>query len=66
MRVIHKRKLSPLDGVKLRPKERAFLIWDTLERGLALHVQPTGHRSYNFIYRYGTRSRWFHIGAADS
>ena len=47
---IFKRRLSALDGVKLKPKARTFLVWDTLERGLALQVRPSGCRSYKFIY----------------
>jgi integrase len=66
MRPLNKRKLTPLDGTRLRPRDRAYLIWDTQERGLALRVQPTGHKSYQFVYHHKGRSRWFHIGAADA
>jgi integrase len=61
-----KRKLFPLTAAKLRPEARAYLIWDTVQRGLALQVQPTGYRAYKLIYRYGNRPRWHHIGAADA
>jgi hypothetical protein len=68
MRAIHKRKLTPLDATRLRPRPRAFLVWDSLERGLALQVQPSGYRAYKFIYRHraSSKSRWFHIGPADT
>jgi integrase len=66
MRPLNKRKLTPLDGTRLRPRPRAYLIWDTQERGLALRVQPTGHKSYQFVYHFKGRSRWFHIGPADA
>jgi integrase len=66
MRPLNKRKLSPLDGTRLRPKAKTFLVWDTLERGLALQVQPTGHKSFKFIYHYKGRSRWVHLGSADT
>jgi integrase len=62
----NKRKLNALDGVKLKPQSRAFLVWDTLQRGLALQVQPTGHRSYKFIFNRNGRTRWVTIGAADA
>jgi integrase len=62
----NKRKLSELTVTKSRPTARAYLVWDTLQRGLALQVQPTGHRSYKLIYRFGGRPRWLHIGAADA
>jgi integrase len=66
MRPLDKRKLTPLDGTKLRPKAKSFLVWDALERGLALQVQPSGYRAYKFIYRYRGRSRWATIGRADT
>jgi integrase len=65
MRPIHKRTLTSLDTTRLRPKARAFLIWDKQERGLALQVQPTGYRAYKFVYHYRGRSRWVTIGPAD-
>jgi len=66
MRPLNKRKLSPLDGTRLRPRSQAFLIWDTLERGLVLQVRPSGHKSYKFIYHFRGRSRWVHLGSADT
>jgi hypothetical protein len=61
-----KRKISPLTASKAQPQARAYLIWDTIQRGLALQVQPTGYRAYKLIYRYGNRPRWYHIGACDA
>jgi integrase len=61
----NKRKLTPLLVQRLRPKARAYLLWDTSQRGLALRVQPTGHRVFMLVYRHHGRPRWFHIGAAD-
>jgi Arm DNA-binding domain len=62
----NKRKLTPLAIAKLRPATRAFLVWDVLQRGLVLQVQPTGYRSFKVIYRFHNRPRWYHIGAADA
>jgi integrase len=59
-------KLSPLAVAKLRPKARTFLIWDTQQRGLALQIRPSGSKSYKLVYRYRSRPRWYHIGAADA
>jgi hypothetical protein len=42
------------------------LTWDTLQRGLVLRVQPTGHKAFKVIYRFGGRPRWVHLGSADS
>jgi integrase len=66
MRTLNKRKLTPLDGTRLRPKARPYLIWDSLERGLALQVQPSGYRSFKFIYSFRGRSRWVTLGPADT
>ncbi len=66
MRALNKRKLTPLDATRLRPKARPFLVWDSLERGLALQIQPSGFRSYKFIYSFRGKSRWVTIGPADT
>jgi integrase len=55
----------PLTVNKLAPKAQAYLVWDTDVRGLALRVQPSGHRSYVLVYRHHNRPRWFTIGATD-
>ena len=65
-RAINKRRLSVLFVEKVRPQARAFLVWDSDQKGLALQVQPTGYRAFKFIYRFRDRPRWFHIGAADA
>jgi integrase len=40
------------------------VFWDTLQRGLALSVQPSGHRAWKCIYSIRGRSRWYHLGDA--
>jgi integrase len=62
----NKRKLTTLTVTKLRPTAKPYLIWDTVQRGLALQIQPSGYRAYKLIYRFHNRSRWYHIGAADA
>jgi integrase len=42
------------------------MIWDTQQRGLALSVQPTGHRAYKVVYSFHGRPRWYHLGPADA
>jgi integrase len=66
VQAINKRRLSVLGVAKVPPLARAFLVWDADQKGLALQVQPSGHRSYKFIYRHRNRSRWFHIGDAKA
>jgi integrase len=63
---VRKEKLTPLLVTKLRPAAKAFLVWDTYQRGLALLTQPSGFKSYKVIYKYGRRSRWFTLGATDA
>ena len=52
-----KRKLTELYVRKLKPKAQPFLVWDTLQRGLALRVQPTGARGWKCIYSHHGRRR---------
>ena len=63
-RPVNKRKLSPLFVTKktLPPG----LVWDTDQKGLALSVQPSGHRSYKVIYSHHGRPRWYHIADANA
>ena len=65
-RVINKRRLSAQFVQKARPQARAFLVWDTDQKGLAVQVQPSGYRAFKVIYRHRHRSRWFHIGDAKA
>jgi integrase len=59
-------KLSPLAVIRLRPKAGTFLVWDTVQRGLALQVRPSGRKSYKLVYRHRNRPRWYHIGYTDA
>jgi len=56
----------PLTVTKLRPSNRRYSAWDTLQRGLALQIEPSGYRAFKLIYRYHNRPRWFHIGATNA
>src|SRR5215813_7084858 len=61
-----KRKLTDLSIRRLVPKDRPYLIWDSHQRGLAISVQPTGHKGWKVIYPFHGRPRWYHLGAADA
>jgi integrase len=63
-RAPNKRRLNDLFLKKLKPQERPFLIWDTIQRGLAVQVQPTGQKSWKAIYSFHSRPRWYHIADA--
>jgi integrase len=65
-RAAHKRRLTELSVRKLKPRTTPYLIWDTLQRGLAIRVQPTGARAWKAIYSYHGRPRWLHLGDANA
>jgi integrase len=64
-RAADKRRLTELSVRKAKPKAKAYLIWDTRQRGLALRVQPTGSKSWVTVYSRHGRPRWLHLGGAD-
>jgi hypothetical protein len=63
---IHKVRLNELKVRKAPPKAAAYQIWDALQRGLALRVQPSGHKSWMVVYSRQGRGRWLTLGNADS
>ena len=64
----NRRKLSDAFVKTVKPDpDRVIVYWDTLQHGLALTVQPSGHRSWKCVYTiHGRGSRWFHLGNARS
>ena len=62
----NKRKLNDLAVKRLKPAPSPFTVWDTQQRGLAVVVQPTGHKAWKAVYSRHGRPRWYHIGNADS
>ena len=62
----NKRKLSEIFLRKLKPKAKAFAVWDSHQRGLCVLMQPTGHKSWKCVYPFQGRPRWYHIGAVDA
>jgi integrase len=47
------------------PEARRRLYWDTIQPGLVLCVEQTGHKSYKLIYTFKGRARWYTIGNAS-
>src|SRR5262245_26042866 len=44
---------------------RVVVYWDTIQRGLALSVQSSGHRAWKCVYSIrGRGARWYHLGNA--
>ena len=62
----NKRKLTEIFVRKLDPRAATFRVWDTIQRGLVVSVQPTGAKSWKAIYSISGRPRWFHIGKTDA
>ena len=62
----NRHKLTELLVKRQIPRARAFMVWDTLQRGFALSVQPTGHKAYKVIYSRHGRVRWFHLGGVTA
>jgi integrase len=59
-------KLTELLVKRQKPRARAFMVWDTLQRGFALSMQPTGHKAYKVVYSHHGRVRWFHLGSVNA
>jgi integrase len=72
--VKHKLRLTELSVKNAKPEAKAYMIWDAVQRGLGLRVQPIGAKStgakstksWKCVYSRGGRPRWYHIGNADS
>jgi integrase len=65
-REANRRKLSDAFVRTVKPDpDRVVVHWDTLQRGLALVVQRSGHAAFKCVYSIrGRGPRWFHIGDA--
>lgn len=61
-----KQKLNQLLLSRLRPHVRSFLVWDSVQRGLAIRVRPTGAKSWYALYVRQGRPRWYRIGDANA
>jgi integrase len=65
-KALYKQDLNKASIRAIKPRDKTYLTWDATTRGLALSIQPNGHRSYKFIYSFHGRARWFTIGDADA
>src|SRR6267143_4183767 len=62
--VPNKHRLNARLVSDLQPRSKAFLVWDTVQPGLVVQVQPTGHRAFIVVYNRHGRTRWYHLGNA--
>jgi integrase len=69
-----RRKITELTRQKATAGKRRKLIWDTVQRGLALAIEPTGRQSWKFVYRWPPGAKgskpvwltWAGLGLADA
>jgi hypothetical protein len=54
----HKRKLTDRRVQNCKPRACTYIVWDTAQRGLGLRIQPTGHKSWVYVYRHNRKPRW--------
>jgi hypothetical protein len=59
-------KLTSVLVRNMTPEPKQVLTWDTHTRGLVLAVQPSGARSFKFIYSCRGRLRFYHVADADA
>jgi integrase len=50
----------------LKPQERPYAVWDIVQRGLAIMVQPSGRTAWKCVYAFHGRKRWLHLADATA
>src|SRR6516162_9831341 len=65
-RPARKRRLTELFVRKVKPEGEEFLVWDLMQRGLVLRVQPSGTKTWYTIYSRHGRARWYKHGSASA
>jgi integrase len=50
----------------VRRSTQPGLTWDTLQKGLALKIHPSGSKSYKVVYSRSNRVRWYHLADANA
>jgi integrase len=62
----NKQKMNALTVARLKPADKPYVVWDTVQRGLAIRIRPTGARAWKAIYNRHRRTRWLHLGDANA
>jgi integrase len=60
-RAANRRVLTDRIVQQVEPEARPYNIWDLRTPGLCLRVQPSGHRSFFFVYKTRGRPRWYFL-----
>ena len=51
---------------KLVPRAAPYQKWDEKVRNLCVRVQPSGRRTFYFVYSVGGKTKWHRFGPADA
>jgi len=62
----NKQRLSHLAVTNLQKGDRPYTVWDTVQRGLAVTVQPSGSKAWKCIYAFRGRPRWHHLAYVNA
>jgi integrase len=62
----NKHRLNDLFVSRLQHRSRPYLVWDLVQYGLAVQVQPTDHKAFKVIYSRNGRVRWYHLANATA
>jgi hypothetical protein len=62
----NKARLNPQLIQRLKPSDKPYMIWDTMQRGLAVRVETSGHCGYKVIYNRAGRTRWIALAACNA
>jgi integrase len=61
-----KQRLTELSVRKFKPRPAAYMVWDTLQRGLCIRIQASGNKSWYVVYSRHGRPRWLRLGDANA
>ena len=61
-----KRMLTGTVIAALKPRTKAYLVWDTKQDRLAVQVQPSGQKFWKVIYSRHSRPRWYSLDSVNA
>ena len=51
----NRQRLSHFAVKNLKPRERPYTVWNTVQHGFGVAVQPSGHAAWKTVYSYQGR-----------
>ena len=64
--MIERLNLTEAELRKLVPRAAPYQKWDEKVRNLCVRVQPSGRRTFYFVYSVGGKTKWHRFGPADA